>query len=132
MTTPSPLFELADVQTISAETYEDPEKSQVEQFILIATAKLRTKVAGLDERIANGRIDVNLVKGTGAAMVLRALDTMRRGIGVTRTEYPEISTQYTASTKTSLVYLTDDELEDLLETPDSGSDAFSIMIGPLW
>lgn len=131
MTTPSPLFTRQDVQDISGETYdEDPEKTQVEQFVLIASGKLRSKIGRIDERIADGSLDVNVVKGIGAAMVLRALDTLRRGISVTRTEYPEVSMQYAPGTKGGLVYLTDDELDDLLDTPEDGGDAFSIMIGP--
>ncbi len=129
MTAPDPLFDITDVQTIAAVTYEEPETSQVTQFIAIASAKLRSKVARIDERLVDGTLDINLMKGVGTAMVLRALDTVQRGIGVTRTEYPEISTQYAPSTKTGLVYLTDDELDDLLDVPEDSGDAFSITIG---
>ena len=88
---------------------------------------MRSNVSGLDERLADGRLDPETVKGIGAAMVLRALAALRRGIDVTRTEYPEIAESY-GGTRASLVYLTDDELADLTDTPDSG-DAFSIRTG---
>ncbi|MCC3311525.1 hypothetical protein [Nocardia africana] len=129
MTASAPLFDLADIQDISGETYEEPEKTQVERFIAIASAKLRSRVSNLDERIADGRLDPVLVTGTGAAMVLRALTKMRRGIGVTRTEYPEVSEQYSADSRAGLVYVTTEELNDLLDTPDDGSDAFTIRTG---
>ncbi|MFJ1461855.1 hypothetical protein [Nocardia sp. N2S4-5] len=128
MTAPTPLFDLAYLEEISSETFEDT--AQAEAFIRIASAKLRSKVGRLDERIADGTLDIDLVKGTGAAMVLRALDTLNRGINVIRSEYPEISEQYAPSSKTGLIYLTNDELDDLLPGAEDGSDAFTIMPGP--
>lgn len=131
MTTPSPLFTIVDVQAYSGETYVEPEVTQVTRFVARASAKMRSNVSGLDERLADGRLDPETVKGIGAAMVLRALAALRRGIDVTRTEYPEISEQYASGgTRASLVYLTDDELDDLTDTPDSG-DAFTIRPGPV-
>lgn len=127
----SPLFELADVQAISGETYTEPELTQVNRFIAIAQAKLRSNLPGLDDRITAGTLDPVLVQGVGATVVMRALDTIRRGLGVVRTEYPEISTQYaTGDGNTNLVYLTDDDLADLVDTADNGGDCFSISLVP--
>ncbi|MBF5002224.1 hypothetical protein IRT45_34470 [Nocardia sp. BSTN01] len=127
--TAEPLFAIDDVQEYSGETYKDAEITQVTRFIARASAKMRSSVAGLDERLVDGRLDPETVKGIGAAMVLRALAAMRRGIDVTRTEYPEISESYGGSgTRASLVYLTDDELDELTDTPDTG-DAFTIRTG---
>ncbi|MFE2994270.1 hypothetical protein ACFXG4_04970 [Nocardia sp. NPDC059246] len=124
----TPLFELTDVQAISGETFVDPEIAQVERFVRMASARMRSKVSGLDSRIAAGTLDADIVIGIGVDMVLRALATVRRGIDVTRTEYPEISTQYAQDHYGSLLYLTDAELADLLDTPTDG-DAFTISIG---
>lgn len=122
------LFELADVQAISGETYVEPELTQVNRFIAIAQAKIRNRVSGIDDRITAGVLDTNLVKGVGAEIVIRALDKIRRGLGVRRTEYPEVSTEYESSDG-GLVYITDEDIADLVDTPDSG-DAFTIRIGP--
>ena len=123
-----PLFGIADVQAISGETFEEPELTQVNRFIAIAQAKLRSRVSGIDDRIAAGTLDADLVKGVGAEIVIRALEKIRRGLGVRRTEYPEISTEYESSYG-GLVYITDDDIADLVDTADSG-DCFTIRVGP--
>jgi hypothetical protein len=124
----SPLFELSDVQEFSGETYTEPELTQVNRFIAIAQAKIRNRVSGIDDRISAGTLDADLVKGVGAEIVIRALEKIRRGLGVRRTEYPEISTEYESSDG-GLVYITDDDVADLVDTSDSG-DCFTIRIGP--
>ncbi|MFI6368704.1 hypothetical protein ACIBG0_38985 [Nocardia sp. NPDC050630] len=123
-----PLFAIGDVQALSGETYEEPELTQVNRFIAITQAKLRSRVSGIDDRIAAATLDADLVKGVGAEIVIRALEKIRRGLGVRRTEYPEISTEYESSDG-GLVYITDDDIADLIDTPESG-DAFTIRIGP--
>lgn len=129
MTTPNPLFTVADVQTISGVVYEEPQLAQVTQFVAIASAKLRNKVSKLDERIASGAIDPVLVKGIGAEIVLRALGALERGVGVRRVEYPEWSTEYETGGGTGrLVYVTDDDVADLIDN-DSTGDAFTIRTG---
>lgn len=126
----TPLFTVGDVEAISGETYTEPETTQVTRFIAVASAKLRNRVSGIDDRIAAGTLDLDLVKGVGAEIVLRALDTLRRGLGVKRVEYPEWSTEYaSASDSGRLVYITDEDIEDLIDTADSG-DSFTIRIGP--
>lgn len=126
----TPLFGIADVQAISAETFEEPETTQVNRFITLVSAKLRNRVSGLDERIAAGTLDPELVKGVGAEIVIRALNTLRRGLGVKRVEYPEWSTEYaSASDSGRLVYITDEDIEDLIDTADTG-DSFTIRIEP--
>lgn len=119
-----PLFELTDVQEISGEEFVEPELTQVNRFIAIASAKIRNKVSLIDERLADGTLDPVLVKGVGAEVVMRAVATLRRGIGVRRTEYPEITTEYEPSAQ-RLVLVTDDDVADLIDTADSG-DAFTI------
>ncbi|PSR63995.1 MULTISPECIES: hypothetical protein [Nocardia] len=130
MTKP-PLFAIEDVQEYSGETYTDAaEITQVTRFIARASAQMRSSVAGIDERLVDGRLDPETVKGIGAAMVLRALDTLRRGIRVTRTEYPEVSESYSdgGDAAASLVYLTAGELDELTDTPDTG-ESFTIRTG---
>ncbi|NEW40784.1 hypothetical protein GV794_01940 [Nocardia cyriacigeorgica] len=129
MTTPDPLFTVTDVQAISGEVYEEPELTQVNQFIAIASAKLRSRVSKLDERIATGALDPVLVKGVGAEIVLRALAALERGVGVRRVEYPEWSTEYESGGSSGrLVYVTDDDVADLIDTESTG-DAFTIRTG---
>lgn len=128
MTAPDPLFDIPDVEAISGETYAEPQITQVTRFIAQASAKLRTKVAHLDERIAAGTLDPELVKGVGAEIVLRALATLERGFGVRRTEYPEWSTEYETGGQNRLVYVTDDDVADLIDNDTSG-DAFTIRTG---
>lgn len=127
-----PLFGITDVQAISGEAFVEPEITQVTRFIAIASAKIRNAVPGIDARIAENQLDPVLVQSAGSTAVLRALAVVRRGIGVTRTEYPEISTQWaTGDTDGGLVYLTDEDLADLVDTPSNGGDSFSIsLIGP--
>lgn len=120
-----PLFELADVQQIAGEEFAEPELTQVNRFIAIASAKIRNKVSLIDERLADGTLDPVLVKGVGAEVVMRAVATLRRGIGVRRTEYPEVTTEYEPSSVQRLVLVTDDDVADLIDTADSG-DAFTI------
>lgn len=125
-----PLFTIGDVQAISGETYEEPEITQINRFIAVVSAKLRNRVSGIDDRIAAGTLDLDLVKGVGAEIVIRALDTLRRGLGVRRVEYPEWSTEYaSASDSGRLVYITDEDIADLIDTADSG-DSFTIRVGP--
>ncbi|MCM6778035.1 hypothetical protein NDR87_30930 [Nocardia sp. CDC159] len=119
------LFDLTDVQEIAGETYEEPELTQVNRFIAIAEAKIRSKVSRIDDRIASGDLDPVLVKGVGAEVVMRAVATLRRGLGVRRTEYPEISTEYEPATAQNLVYVTDEDVADLIDTAED-ADAFTI------
>jgi len=119
------LFDLDDVQAIAGETYEEPELTQVNRFIAIAEAKIRNRVSRIEERITSGDLDPVLVQGAGAEVVMRAVATLRRGLGVRRTEYPEISTEFEPATAQRLVNVTDDDIADLLDTSDSG-DAFTI------
>lgn len=119
------LFTVEDVQEIAGETYAEPESTQVERFIAIASAKLRTRVSKIDERIAAGTLDPVLVQGVGAEIVMRAVATVRRGLGVRRTEYPEISTEYEPASESGLVYVTDDDIADLIDNGEAG-DAFTI------
>ncbi|MFE7799012.1 hypothetical protein [Nocardia sp. NPDC057440] len=121
------LFTIDDVQEISGETFVEPESTQVARYIAIASAKLRTRVAGIDDRIAAGTLDPVLVVGVGAEIVMRAVATVRRGLGVRRTEYPEISTEYEPRSESGLVFVTDDDIADLIDTADSG-DSFTIRI----
>ncbi|MEU9515916.1 hypothetical protein [Micromonospora sp. NPDC048169] len=131
MATPDPLFTVADVQEISGRTYEEPQLTQVNRFIAIASAKLRNRVSKLDERISAGALDPVLVKGVGAEIVLRALAGLERGVGVRRVEYPEWSTEYeTGGGSGRLVYVTDDDVADLIDN-DSTGDAFTIRTGLL-
>lgn len=123
-----PLFELADVEEISGEEFAEPELTQVNRFIAIASAKIRNKVSLIDERLADGTLDPVLVKGVGAEVVMRAVATLRRGIGVRRTEYPEVTTEYEPSSAQRLVLVTDEDIADLIDTTDSG-DAFTIRTG---
>lgn len=121
-----PLFTIADVQAVSGETYT--ETAQVNQLIAVTSAKLRAKVAKLDDRLASGALDPVLVKGVGVEIVLRALATLERGFGVRRTEYPEWSTEYETGGQSRLVYVTDDDVADLIDTSTDG-DAFTIRVG---
>ncbi|MEV0247963.1 hypothetical protein AB0H76_15325 [Nocardia sp. NPDC050712] len=127
----APLFDLEDVQEISGETFVDPELTQVARFITIASAKIRAKVSKIDDRITAGTLDADLVKGAGAEIVMRALATVRRGLGVRRTEYPEISTEYepVSDSGRSLVYVSDADVADLVDTESEGN-SFTIMPGP--
>ncbi|MCU1640909.1 MAG: hypothetical protein JWN03_1184 [Nocardia sp.] len=125
---PTPLFELVDVAEISGEVFAEPEITQINRYITIASARMRAKVSGLDARIAAGKLDQDIVTGIGVDMVMRALATVRRGIGVKRTEYPEIMTEYSDGAEHGLIYLTDAELAELLDTPDEGG-AFTIVPG---
>ncbi|MEU1432134.1 hypothetical protein ABZ412_34210 [Nocardia sp. NPDC005746] len=125
----TPLFDLSDVQEISGETFVGPEITQVNRFITIACARMRSKVSGLDARIAAGGLDPDIVTGIGVDMVMRAMAAIGRGIGVKRTEYPEVMTEYSDSgPDRGLIYLTDAELEELLDTPETGG-AFTIVVG---
>ncbi|MEV6555874.1 hypothetical protein AB0M22_09170 [Nocardia sp. NPDC051756] len=127
----TPLFDLTDVQEISGETYAEPELTQVNRFIVIASAKIRNKVSKIDDRIASGALDPELVKGVGADVVIRALSIFRRGLGVRRTEYPEWTTEYepVSDSGRPLVYVSDADVEDLIDDANTG-DAFTIMPGP--
>ena len=130
MTAPEPLFTVTDVEDIAGTTYEEPQLTQVNRFIAIASAKLRNKVPNLDERISAGTLDPVLVKGVGAEIVLRALAGLDRGVGVRRIEYPEWSTEFESGGTGRLVYVTDDDVADLIDT-DSTGDAFTIRTGIL-
>ncbi|MFC9786437.1 hypothetical protein [Rhodococcus sp. NPDC127528] len=130
MTAPVPLLSIEDVQAISGETYVDPEIAQVNRFIGIAQAKLRGKVPRLDDRLANLELSAELVKGTAAFAVIRALDSFRIGIRVRRQQFPEVSTDYEAPANPSLVDFPDSEIEELIDRDDrASSDAFTIRIG---
>ena len=127
----APLFDLEDVQEFAGETFVEPEDIQVGRYIVIASAKLRAKVSKLDDRITAGTLDPDLVKGVGAEVVMRALATVRRGLGVRRTEYPEWTTEYEPASDSGrpLVYVSDADVADLIDTSDDG-DSFTIMPGP--
>lgn len=127
----TPLFDHTDVEELSGETYADTDLARVNKLIAIASAKIRNKVAKIDDRIADGTLDEELVKGIGAEIVFRALSVIQRGIGVRRTEYPEWSTEYepVSDSGRPLVYVSDEDVADLIDTPETG-DAFTIMPGP--
>ncbi|RVW03014.1 hypothetical protein [Rhodococcus xishaensis] len=125
-----PLVEIDDIEAISGETYSVAETDQIQRFIGIAQAKLRNKVPRLDERVDSQELSKELVVGTAAFAVIRALDTFRTGIRVRRQQYPEVSTDYEAAASPSLVYFTDDEIDELIDRTDvASSDAFTIRIG---
>ena len=127
----TPLLEHTDVEALSGETYADTALAQVNKLIVIASAKIRNKVSNIDDRLASGALDPDLVKGVGAEIVLRAYSLIARGIGVRRTEYPEWSTEYEPASDSGrpLVYVSDADVAELIDTPETG-DAFTIMPGP--
>jgi hypothetical protein len=127
----TPLLDHTDVEALSGETYADAALAQVNKLIVIASAKIRNKVSDIDDRIASGALDPDLVKGVGAEIVLRAYSLISRGIGVRRTEYPEWSTEYEPASDSGrpLVYVSDADVAELIDTPETG-DAFTIMPGP--
>jgi hypothetical protein len=127
----TPLFDHTDVEGLSGVTYTDGDLARVNKLITIASAKIRNKVSKIDDRIASGALDPELVAGIGAEIVLRALTVIERGIGVRRTEYPEWSTEYepVSDSGRPLVYVSAADVEDLIDTPETG-DAFTIRIGP--
>lgn len=129
MTVPVPtLIELSDVETRLGETLADPETAQVQSLIEFAADKLRVLVDGVDQRLLDGSLRMSLVRGTLVTAVCRALDTLRVGIRVRSSQFPEIATTYTDSDD-SLVYFTDKELELLQPTGPGLGGAFSIRLG---
>lgn len=129
MTVPVPtLIELSDVETRLGETLTDPETAQVQSLIEFAADKLRVLVDGVDQRLLDGSLRMSLVRGTLVTAVCRALDTLRVGIRVRSSQFPEIATTYTDSDD-SLVYFTDKELELLQPTGPGLGGAFSIRLG---
>ncbi|NKS17318.1 hypothetical protein GS490_13405 [Rhodococcus hoagii] len=129
MTVPVPtLIELSDVETRLGETLTEPEAAQVRSLIEFASDKLRVLVDDLDQRVQDGALRPSLVRGTLVTAVCRAFDTLRVGIRVRSSQFPEIATTY-ADADDSLVYFTDKELELLQPTGPGVGGAFSIRLG---
>ena len=130
MTAPlEPLIEISDVQEQLGETLDGTEGAQVNWFIAYASAILRARRSDVDSRMFDGTLSPVLVKGVVVTAVVRALDSMRVGLRVRTTQYPEVQSSY-ADADPRLVYFTDDELAIL--DPDAGTQAggaFSIVVG---
>lgn len=121
------LAEQSDVEARLGETLAESEAGQVESLLAYASAKLRALVGNIDDRLVDGSLHEQLVRGTVVTAVCRALDALRVGLRVRSEQYPEVSTTY-ADTDGALVYFTDEELAPL--RPDAGSSggAFTIRI----
>ncbi|WP_343466477.1 hypothetical protein AAI421_18240 [Rhodococcus aetherivorans] len=122
------LVERSDIEARLGETLAGPEVDQVNSLIAFASAKIRALVENIDGRVMDGTLDVELVRGTLATVICRALDALRIGLRVRSEQYPEISTTY-ADSDGALVYFTEDEIGPL--KPDRGvsGGAFTIWIG---
>jgi hypothetical protein len=122
-----PLIELADYTPFTGETLTEEEQEQVRAIIRVASALLRAKVPGLDDRILTNTIDRDLVVGVMVEAVANAFDTMRVGLRVKSTRFPEWETEYNTSTSLSgLVSFTPEQIG--LLTPTVESNAFSIRL----
>lgn len=122
-----PLIELADYTPFTGETLTEEEQAQVQAIIRVASALLRAKVAGLDDRVLQGTVDRDLVVGVMVEAVANAFDIMRVGLRVKSTRFPEWETEYnTPSSITGLVSFTAEQIA--LLTPVTESNAFSIRL----
>ncbi|MBM4480341.1 hypothetical protein GS445_07520 [Rhodococcus hoagii] len=129
MTVPVPtLIELSDVETRLGEVLAATEVAQVRDLIEYASDKLRGLIDDLDLRVLDGSLRMGLVRGTLVTAVCRALDTLRVGLRVRASQFPEITTTY-ADSDDSLVYFTDKELELLQPSGPGVGGAFSIRLG---
>ncbi|NKS78001.1 hypothetical protein GS539_19465 [Rhodococcus hoagii] len=128
MTVPVPtLIELSDVETRLGETLAEPEAAQVRSLIEFASDKLGS-LSTPGSANQDGSLRPSLVRGTLVTAVCRAFDTLRVGIRVRSSQFPEIATTY-ADADDSLVYFTDKELELLQPTGPGVGGAFSIRLG---
>lgn len=131
MTSPlAPLVDIASVAGRLGETLVEPELTQVNSFIDYATPLLRSLSPGLDTRITLGTLDPEIVKGVLVTAVIRALDSMRVGLRIRSSQYPEVTEQY-ADADPSLVYFTPGELASVSAGSGSVGGAFTIRPGSI-
>lgn len=127
----SALLTYVDVESMTGEQTQanTTERARLETFCLRAQALIRHRVAGVDERIAAGSLDADLVKGVAVDMVIAAIEDLELGWRMQSEQYPEASHQYAtpASAARSLVRLTDDQLA-ILAPPSSASGGFSVLL----
>lgn len=125
--TPEKYITAANVAALLGETLEAAELTRIEQLIVFAAPKLRSLVPRLDQRVANGKLDVDQVRGTLAAAVARAYESLRIGILTKSEQFPELSTTYTAGP--DLIWFSKSEINSLSPGSDGTGGAFSIRIG---
>ena len=139
MPSTDPLITVQDMRDATMDPFPDEaaeEQKQLQFFIRFASGKARqgvrrTSGLDLDDGLANGTLDRDLMIGTMTVAVLRALETWRNGIGVRNRQYLEESTEYAPdASASSLVYFTEDEIADLTPASTSSGPGESFSITP--
>ncbi|OZE03890.1 hypothetical protein CH255_19780 [Rhodococcus sp. 05-2255-2A2] len=142
MPSTEPLITVQDMRNGTMEPFPDTDTEEQQQLLFLirfASGKARRGVIrasglDLDDGIANGTVDRDLVMGIMVVAVHRAIKLWRRGFGVRNKQYLEESTEYSDGDagSSSLVYFTAEEIDDLTPNRPSGSsrEAFTITPGP--
>lgn len=90
------LVNLTAVEAQLGEILVAPEVGQVEVFIERTIAEMLKEAPNLPADLEAGRLNPVIVKGVGADVVIRALESLRIGFRVTQQDFPETSTRYAA------------------------------------
>lgn len=98
------------------------ESTNARSFISAASRLLRRKFPDIDERIAAGELDADLVGDVVINAVLRAL---KNPDGIRRVSVDDYTEERDSAAASGVLGFTDEEL-DLLAPPDAPSGAFSI------
>lgn len=119
------LEELADTE------YSDDELPRVKFLISYASAYVRRRVPTVDVDLTGGDLSQDLVNGIVGFAVIRALADQDIGIRVTKIQYPEVATEYSAATEgiDALLCISDGDIQLLHSQLDASTTAFSIKPG---
>lgn len=126
----APLIEPGDVAgRLAKGGYSGLEKTQIELLCVDVSAIIRGRRRGIDEWIADGRLDRATVVAVACQVLIRALHSIESGgITIVGESHPEYSVQFSQAAKAGL-YLDADQVRDLTppEVDGSRGRAFSIM-----
>lgn len=126
---PAPLCTPADVAaSLGVDAYEGTEQIKVAWWCARVSGMIRTRRKLIDQWMATGEVDPDVVLGVACQVVARVLTTISTGgIGIRSEQHPEYSYELTASAAAGL-NLTKAELA--LLTPAAGrARPFSIQPG---
>jgi hypothetical protein len=127
-----PLIRPEDVATRLAVTWDDEAAlGQIEALCDDVSALIRARKPHVDEWIASGRMQRQLVEAIAAQILVRAwFSVSTGGIPIVGESHPEYSVQFSQAAKAGLM-ITDDELRGLTPASElgAGGRAFSIKPG---
>lgn len=128
---PSDLVTYEDVEQITGEqsAQNSTERNRLVAFCKRAQAEIRSRVIGVDARIAAGSLNSDLVTGVAVDMVIAALEDLDIGFRTVGDVYPENETRYSAGSQArSLIRLTDEQATKL-KPPDLTAGGGAYVVG---